>query len=224
MPAKQRSARRKSSGTRLDREGSCRRARRRRDIPEEITMPTANTSTSGKSGAKRSSASSRSRSTSKKSSSGRSQEAIQLLKADHRAVEKLFGQFEKAKDEARQEQLSQQICLELRVHTQIEEEIFYPASREFLKDDEIINESLVEHQAAKDLIDEIEGMDASDEMFEAKVTVLKEQIEHHVQEEEKELFPQVQKTDMDLKGIGDQLKARKKELMSEMGGQATPTH
>jgi hemerythrin superfamily protein len=186
-------------------------------------MPTANTTSSSKS--KRSAASSKSRSTAKKSSaSSRSQDAVALLKADHRAVEKLFGQFEKAGDESRKEQLAEQICMELRVHTQIEEEIFYPASREFLKDDEIVNEAIVEHQAAKDLIAEIEGMDASDEMFDAKVTVLKEMIEHHVEEEEKEYFPQLQKSDMDLKAFGAQLAERKGELMTQMGAGASATH
>jgi hemerythrin superfamily protein len=179
-------------------------------------MPTTHTSTS-KGGSARKSASSRSKSTAKKTAaSSRQKDAIQLLKADHREVEKLFSQFEKTRGEERKMQIARQICMELRIHTQIEEEIFYPASRDFLKDDEIVNEAIVEHQAAKDLIDEIEGMQSPDEMFEAKVTVLKEQVEHHVQEEEKELFPQVQKTDMDLKAIGEQLAMRKKELMAEM--------
>ncbi|MDB5445995.1 MAG: hemerythrin cation binding region [Phenylobacterium sp.] len=188
-------------------------------------MPTANT-TSGKSGAKRSSAASKSSSTAKKTSSAAAapKDAIALLKADHRAVEKLFSQFEKAKDEGQKQQTAQQICLELRVHTQIEEEIFYPTSREFLKDDEIVNEAIIEHQAAKDLIDQIEGMDPSDEMYDAKVTVLQEMIEHHVGEEEKEYFPQLQKSDMDLKGVGQQMMMRKEELMSQMGGQVPATH
>ena len=143
-----------------------------------------------------------------------------LLKADHREVERLFGQFEKAKDEGRKQQLAEQICMELRIHTQIEEELVYPTAREFLKDDEIVNEAFVEHQAAKDLIEQIQAMASSDEMFEAKMSVLKEQIEHHVQEEEKTFFPQVQKTDMDLEGIGQQLMERKQELMGQMGGTA----
>jgi hemerythrin superfamily protein len=191
-------------------------------------MPTANTSTNGKS-AKRASASksksaSARKSSAKSASTARSQDAIALLKADHREVEKLFSQYEKAKDEAQKEEIAGQICLELRVHTQIEEELFYPTSREFLEDDEIVNEAIVEHQAAKDLIDQIETMDPSDEMYDAKVSVLKEQIEHHVEEEEKEYFPQVQKTDMDLKGVGEQLKTRKEELMAEMGGQPASAH
>jgi len=185
-------------------------------------MPTANTSTSGKT--KRSASASKSRSTARKTSAGASpaNDAVALLKADHRAVEKLFSQFEKA-TEARKAEIAQNICMELRVHTQIEEEIFYPTSREFLKDDDIVNEAIVEHQSAKDLIEQIEAMDASDEMFEAKVTVLKEMIEHHVEEEEKEYFPQVQKTEMDLKAIGEQLAERKGELIEEMGGPAA-TH
>jgi len=185
-------------------------------------MPTAHTST-GKSASKRSS-STKSRASVKATGAARPQDAVALLKADHRAVEKLFGQFERARGEDRKQQIAQQICLELRVHTQIEEEIFYPASREFLQDDEIVNEAVVEHQAAKDLIGEIEGMDPSDEMFDAKVTVLQEQIEHHVEEEEKEYFPQLQKTEMDLKAIGEQLKARKGDLMEEMGGDISATH
>jgi iron-sulfur cluster repair protein YtfE (RIC family) len=187
-------------------------------------MPTANTSTSGKT--KRSASSSKSRSTARKTSAGasRANDAVALLKADHRAVEKLFGQFEKASDEDRKAQLARTICMELRVHTQIEEEIFYPTSREFLKDDAIVNEAIVEHQSAKDLIAQIEGMDPSDEMFDAKVDVLKEMIEHHVQEEEKEYFPQLQKSEMDLKAVGEQLAERKGELMEEMGGDSSATH
>jgi len=186
-------------------------------------MPTANTST-GKSGAKRASSASKTKSSARKTSASatRSNDAIALLKADHRAVEKLFGDYEKAKaDEGRKQQIAQQICMALKVHTQIEEELFYPTSREFLKDDDIVNEAVVEHQAAKDLIEQIEALSPSDEMYDAKITVLQEQIEHHVEEEEKELFPQVQKSDMDLKGIGQQLKSRKEELMGGMMAPAT---
>jgi hemerythrin superfamily protein len=160
--------------------------------------------------------SSSARSASRRTSASRGKDAVALLKADHRAVETLFSQFEKASGASRKQQIALKICMELKVHTQIEEEIFYPTSRDFLKDDDIVNEAIVEHQAAKDLIAQIEGMDPSDEMFEAKVTVLQEMIEHHVQEEEKEYFPQVQKSDMDLKRVGEQLMVRKQELMGEM--------
>jgi hemerythrin superfamily protein len=155
----------------------------------------------------------------RKTTAGRGGDAIALLKADHRAVEKLFAQFEKAKDPERQRALAQQICGELRVHMQIEEEIFYPTSREFLNDEDIVDEAVVEHAAARDLMEEIEGMDPSEDLYEAKVTVLQEQIEHHVEEEEKEYFPKVQKTQMDLKAIGEQMKARKQELMGQMPAQ-----
>ena len=147
-------------------------------------------------------------------------EAIALLKADHREVEKLFSQFEKAKDDDQKLQLAQRICLELKVHTQIEEEIVYPTSREFLDDEDIVDEAVVEHQAAKDLIAEIEGMKPGDDLYDAKVKVLSEQVEHHVEEEEKEYFPKLQKSDMDLKAIGEQLKMRKQELMGQMEAEA----
>lgn len=179
-------------------------------------MPSTGTSSS--SGKSKSSTTNRS-AAAKKAAATRARDAISLLKADHRAVEKLFKQFEQAKeDTGRKQQIAGQICMELRVHTQIEEELFYPVSREFLDDEDIVNEAIVEHQSAKDLIDQIEGMDPADEMYDAKVTVLQEMIEHHVEEEEKEYFPKVQKTDMDTKGIGEQLMARKEELMSQMGG------
>jgi hemerythrin superfamily protein len=156
-----------------------------------------------------------------RSTTGKGPDAITLLKEDHRAAEKLFGQFEKAKDENRKKAIADQVCMELRVHMQIEEEIFYPASRDVLKDDDIVDESVVEHAAAKDLMGEIEGMDPTDELYDAKVTVLQEQIEHHVEEEETELFPKVRKTDMDVKAIGARLKARKEELMGQMDGEGS---
>jgi hemerythrin superfamily protein len=186
-------------------------------------MPTTQSHTS-KSSSNRKSAASKSKSTTKRSAAAsRQKDAIQLLKADHREVEQLFKDFQKASGDTRKMQLSQKICMELMIHTQIEEEIFYPACREMLKDDEIVNESIVEHQAAKDLIEEIRGMQASDEMFDARMQVLQEQIEHHVEEEEKELFPQAQKTDMDLKAIGEQLMMRKQELQGQMEAEGMGT-
>jgi hemerythrin superfamily protein len=143
-------------------------------------------------------------------------DAIALLKADHRAVEKLFGQFEKARDDDRRKALADKICLELRVHMQIEEEIFYPVSRDFLKDDDIVDEAVVEHAAARDLMDEIEAMAPGEAFYDAKMTVLQEQIEHHVEEEETEYFPKVQKTKMDLKAVGTRMQARKEHLMTQM--------
>jgi hemerythrin superfamily protein len=158
---------------------------------------------------------------SKKTTTSRAapKDAIALLQADHREVEGWFSQFEKARGDARKAELAQKICLALKVHTQIEEEIFYPISREFLDDESIVDEAVVEHAAAKDLIAEIEQMQPGDELYDAKVKVLSEQIEHHVEEEEKEYFPEVKKTDMDLKAVGEQMADRKKVLMASMAGE-----
>jgi hemerythrin superfamily protein len=145
----------------------------------------------------------------------KSQDAIALLKEDHRAVEKLFKEFEDAKGEGRKEKLAKKICLELTVHTMIEEEIFYPACDGKIEED-LLKEAYVEHDAAKLLVAEIEaGEGKSDEFFDAKVRVLSEQIEHHVDEEEKELFPKVRKAEIDLDALGEQLAARKRDLMNE---------
>jgi hemerythrin superfamily protein len=150
--------------------------------------------------------------------SARPDDAVSDLMADHRKVEELFKQYEKAKeDSAKKQQVFTQIATELKVHTMLEEEIFYPASRQVVEED-MINEALVEHQGAKDLIAQLEAMQPDDEMYDAKVKVLQEQIEHHVEEEESELFPECRRSDMDLKAIGEQLKARKTELMAEMDG------
>lgn len=170
-------------------------------------MPTTHSSKS------KSSAKSKSASTAKRSGQ---QDAIQLLKADHREVEEMFSKFENTNGAATKSKLADQICLALKVHTQIEEEIFYPAAREAMSDEEMIDEAVVEHAAAKDLIAEIEAMDVGEDLFDAKVKVLSEQIEHHVEEEEKEMFPKLQKTDMDMRTLGLRMAERKKELMSSM--------
>jgi len=154
--------------------------------------------------------------------STKSQDAIALLKEDHRTVEKLFKDFESAKGEGRKEKLARQICLELSVHTKIEEEIFYPACEGKIEED-LLKEAFVEHDSAKLLVAEIEaGSGQTDEFFDAKVQVLSEQIQHHVEEEEKELFPQVRKADIDLDALGEQLAARKKELVAEYKASGVP--
>jgi hemerythrin superfamily protein len=143
------------------------------------------------------------------------QDAIALLKSDHRKVEELFAQFEKAKDDGRKERLAGEICLELSVHAAIEEEIFYPAC-EGKVDEDLLKESYVEHDAAKVLIAEIAaGAGESDDFFDSKVKVLQEEIEHHVEEEEKRmegLFAQARKAGIDMDALGEQLAARKSEL------------
>ena len=155
------------------------------------------------------------------------QDAIALLKSDHRAVEELFSQFEKARGDGRKAKLARQICLELSVHAMIEEEIFYPACDGKVEED-LLKEAFVEHDGAKVLIAEIMNSEgASDEFFDAKVKVLQEQIEHHVEEEEKRLegmFSQARKTDLDLDALGEQLAERKAELTAqfEAGGIPQP--
>lgn len=149
-------------------------------------------------------------------------DAIALLKEDHRAVEALFKEFEEAKGEGRKEKLARRICLELSVHAKIEEEIFYPACEGKI-DDDLLKEAFVEHDAAKLLIAEIEAANGQDDsFFDAKVQVLSEQIEHHVDEEEKELFPKVRKADLDLETLGEQLALRKSDLTRDFKKSGVP--
>jgi hemerythrin superfamily protein len=152
----------------------------------------------------------------------KTQDALALLKEDHRKVEKLFKEFENAKGDGRKEKLARQICFELTVHATIEEEIFYPACKGKIDEDKL-KEAYVEHDAAKLLIAEIEaGSGKTDDFFDAKVQVLGEQIDHHVKEEEDELFPEVRKADIDTKALGEQLAARKQELMKDYKADGIP--
>lgn len=144
-------------------------------------------------------------------------DAIAMLISDHREVEELFKQFEKQTDRARdkKKQIADQICAALTVHTQIEEEIFYPAARDAVNDaDELLDEAEVEHASAKELIMQIQEMDPEDDLYDAKVKVLSEQIEHHVKEEEKEMFPKVKKSKLDLEALGEEMAMRKDELIA----------
>jgi len=144
-------------------------------------------------------------------------DAIKLLTADHRTVEKLFEDFEKARGASRKEKLVQQICVELKIHTMIEEEIFYPALRGKIEED-MLDEAMVEHDGAKVLVNDLETAEPNEEYYDAKVKVLQEQIEHHVGEEEKErnsMFAQAKKSDVDLKALGQQMAARKAELVEQ---------
>ncbi len=144
----------------------------------------------------------------------KAKDAVALLKEDHRTVEELFAQFEKASGDGRKQKLANQICLELSVHAKIEEEIFYPACEGKVEED-LLKEAYVEHDGAKILIGEIMAGEPSDEFYDAKVTVLQEQIEHHVEEEEKRmegLFAQARKAGLDMDALGEQLAARKAEL------------
>ncbi len=143
------------------------------------------------------------------------QDGLQLLTSDHRKVEDLFEQFEKASGDGRKEKIARQICTELKVHSMIEEEIFYPALRGKIDDDDL-DEAYVEHDGAKMLINEIEAGGPDEHFYDAKVKVLQEQIEHHVEEEEKirgNIFQQARAADVDLEALGRQMAARKAELM-----------
>ena len=154
----------------------------------------------------------------------KAKDAVALLKEDHRTVEELFAQFEKASGGGRKEKLASQICLELSVHAKIEEEIFYPACEGKVEED-LLKEAYVEHDGAKILIGEIMAGEPSDEFYDAKVTVLQEQIEHHVEEEEKRmegLFAQARKAGLDMDALGEQLEARKAELTQEFEANGVP--
>jgi hemerythrin superfamily protein len=159
----------------------------------------------------------RAKSAARSRSAARQQDAIALLKADHRQVEEWFEQFESTRSEDKKQKLAQQICLALTVHTQIEEEIFYPAFLEATSDEDTHHEAEVEHGAAKKLIAEIEASGPSDDFYDAKLKVLSEYIKHHVKEEEQRdgMFAEARDSKMDLNTLGEQLAARKAELMAD---------
>ena len=144
-------------------------------------------------------------------------DAISLLKADHRQVEKWFEEFESARSSSRKQTLATNICNALTVHTEIEEQIFYPAFLQATKDKDMHHEALIEHDGAKKLIAEIEASDPSDDYFDSKVRVLSEMIKHHVKEEERPdgMFAEAKKSKMDLADLGRQLSERKRTLTSE---------
>jgi hemerythrin superfamily protein len=160
-----------------------------------------------------------SRKSTSKTSAPRMPDAIKLLMQDHKEVKALFKEYEKlvkaeAEDDAKQA-LAEQICTMLTVHATIEEELLYPAAHDVLEEDDLVDEATVEHASAKDLIAQIQAMKPSDELYDAKVTVLAEYIDHHVKEEEKEMFPKLKKTQLDLKDLGASLAARKAELIGD---------
>jgi len=151
-------------------------------------------------------------------------DAIALLKADHRKVEDLFEQFEKARTGSAKQKICHEICTELKIHTMIEEEIFYPALRGKIEDD-TLDEGYVEHDGAKVLINDLESAGPDADFYDAKVTVLSEEIKHHVKEEEapKEgMFAQARATDVDLVELRDRMLARKEELMAQAKGSGLP--
>jgi hemerythrin superfamily protein len=153
----------------------------------------------------------------KPQTAARGQEATALLRADHKAVSELFSQYEKSRSAAKKQELVAQICQELAVHAQVEEEIFYPAVKEALHDTELIPEAIVEQATMKELISQVEGIEPNGEMFDAKVKVLAEYVKHHVKEEHTEMFPKAKATKLDLFELGARITARKQELMATRG-------
>lgn len=154
-----------------------------------------------------------------KSAASSGKDACDLLDADHKAVTKMFKEYEELVEaggntKQKRRLLAERICNELTVHTQLEEEIFYPPLRKAIKDKMMFDEAEVEHKSAKTLIAEIEQMDPSDPLFDAKVVVLGEYVDHHVKEERKEMFPKARESKVDLVAMREQIEARKQELMA----------
>jgi hypothetical protein len=141
--------------------------------------------------------------------------AVELLKEQHDKVKKAFKEFEKLdrEDTEGQQQLVQSVCEDLKLHTTLEEELFYPAAREAIEDEDILNEAQIEHETAKMLIEQLENMGPDDPNFHATFKVLGEYVMHHVKEEEGEMFPQVKKTDLDLEELGARMRSRMEELL-----------
>ncbi len=144
--------------------------------------------------------------------------AIEMLKEDHAKVQKAFKEFEKMDREDLEavQQLVQTVCEDLTIHTTLEEEIFYPAVRDAIEDEDVMNEAQVEHETAKMLIEQLENMGPDDPNFHATFTVLGEYVNHHIEEEEDEMFPQAKKTELDFEDLAQRMKTRKEELVGEM--------
>jgi hemerythrin superfamily protein len=147
-------------------------------------------------------------------------DAIVMLTDDHKQVKKLFSEFDKLEEEGGDEEKSaivEQICNALKIHTELEEEIFYPAVRKAIEDSDLMDEALVEHAGAKELIAQLEEANPDDDLYDAKVTVLGEQIGHHVEEEEGDMFPKARKAKVDTEKLGATMLKRRMALMEEMG-------
>ncbi len=144
-------------------------------------------------------------------------DAIALLRADHVTVSGLFADYEKTDSSKKKKALVAEICTELSVHVQIEEEIFYPAIEAALKDKLLVPEATVEHGGIKDLIAQLEGVEPDGDIYDAKVKVLSEYVEHHVKEEQGEMFPKVKASSLDLVELGARMAARKADLLAARG-------
>lgn len=152
-----------------------------------------------------------------KKTAAAAKDAIALLKADHATVSGLFADYEKTDSTKKKKALVAELCTELNVHTQIEEEIFYPAIKAALKDKLLVPEATVEHGGIKNLIAQIEGVEPDGAGYDAKVKVLSEYVKHHVKEEHTEMFPKVKASSLDLVELGAQMAARKADLLAARG-------
>lgn len=153
-----------------------------------------------------------------------SRDALQMLADDHRTVEALFEKYDNARGEAAQQKIVQQICQELTIHAMVEEQVFYPAIRDVVEDD-MMDEAQVEHDSAKALILSLQQGTPSDAYYDAKVSVLKEQVEHHVYEEERQrgsIFAQVRKAEIDLVALGGQMAELKQRLLAQAKAEGLP--
>jgi hemerythrin superfamily protein len=173
---------------------------------------------SAKSGVKKKALATRSKKKSASRKTPASKDALTLLRADHKHVSALFDAYENARSTKRKLELSKDICSELKVHTTIEEEIFYPALRRVKGVDDMLDEANVEHAGAKHLIGEIERSSPGDDYYDARIKVLSEYIRHHVKEEQDEIFPKAKKSKINLQALGEQLAQRKMELKSLLLG------
>lgn len=155
----------------------------------------------------------------KKPADQKTVDAIALLTSDHQKVKKLFEKFEQLKDDNSQDDrkfdIVEEICNELKIHAQVEEEIFYPAMRAAIDDETLMDEADVEHAAAKHLISQLEAMKPGDDHYDATVTVLREEIDHHVNEEENKMFPKAKKAKIDTQMLGEQIAQRKDVLSAD---------
>ena len=142
-------------------------------------------------------------------------DAIALLRADHKAVDALFAEYDKARATSKKKELVSKICTELSVHAQVEEEIFYPAVKLALNDKELVPEAIVEQATMKELIAQVEGVEPDGEMFDAKIKVLSEYVKHHVKEEHTEMFPKAKTTKVDMLELGGRMAERKKALLAD---------
>ncbi len=144
----------------------------------------------------------------------RAPDAIALLRADHKRVGALFADYDKTRTVAKKKQLVTQICTELSVHAQVEEEIFYPEVKRALNDKELVPEATVEHATLKTLIAQVEGVEPDEEMFDARIKVMSEYVKHHVKEEQNEMFPKAKTTKLDMVQLGARMRERTAQLLA----------